>query len=67
MTPDQALIYALERDKRYINLSSVELRIIRDNMFLSKDIFNSKFDKACVQYWLMKKEGRLDALLKPNS
>lgn len=58
------MIQSWERDTRYERCTPAYLRLIRDKIFAMKDA--TKYDKSLIQYWLMKKEGRLDSFLKPN-
>lgn len=58
------MIKAWEQDKRYERCSPTYLRVIRDKIYAMKGA--TKYDKSLIQYWLMKKEGRLDEMLKSD-
>jgi len=55
------LLIEAEKDARYNNLSIHDLKMMRKNMIEQGK--HTKYEFACVQYHIMKKENRLDHLM----
>lgn len=52
----EGAVYHIQTDTRYKDHTVVELLLLRKNMINSGA---DSYDVACVQYWLMSKQGRL--------
>lgn len=51
------ILYHVPHDDRYARLSVHDLKVTRANMIASSKY--TKYELALVQFWIMKKEGRL--------
>lgn len=51
------LLNHIVKDERYKTKEVHDLKVLRANMINSGTA--TKYDLACIQYWIMKKEGRL--------
>lgn len=58
---DHLFLKHISKDIRYNNFTLEQLLIVRDRMF--NDPGSSKFDRALVQYHIMRLDGRLPSLV----
>jgi hypothetical protein len=49
-------LFSIVSDTRYVNQTADELKVLRANMINTGTA--TKYDLACVQYWIMEKEDR---------
>lgn len=56
-----SIIIECEKDKRYANYTVHELKMMRKNM--TEQGKYTQYEYALVQYYIMKKENRLDHLM----
>lgn len=54
---ESLVLHHIMKDHRYLNLSAHDLKVRRANMINSGTA--TKYDLACIQYWIMHKEDRL--------
>lgn len=54
---DSMVLNHIIKDERYINMTSHDIKVLRGNMITAGTA--TKYELACVQYWLMHKEDRL--------
>jgi hypothetical protein len=54
---DSILLRYIIKDERYKDRTAHDLKVTRANMINSGTA--TKYDLACIQYWIMYKEGRL--------
>ena len=55
---DEHLVKFIEKDTRYATMLPHILKEMRNRVYADKS--STKYDRACIQYWLLKREGRLD-------
>lgn len=60
---DSDIAHEIVRDTRYEGMTAHDLKVMRSNMIERSD--HTKYELACVQYWIMSKENRLNGMKHP--
>lgn len=55
-------LHHVVRDDRYARLSAHDLKVMRANMIEAGEWHKGNYQAALVQFWIMKKENRLDQI-----